>query len=64
MEKRLYLKVISEVPYEIEVVNLSPPPLSFDKNIEGLKRIEIRVERKAFQNHSGQLTVDLTTHTK
>jgi len=62
--KELYLQVISEEPYEVNVVNLSPPPLSYDKNIEDLKRIEIRVDRKAFQGNSGQLIVDLTTQRK
>lgn len=38
--KELYLSIESDLPFEPRIVALSPPPLSYDKNIPGLKRIE------------------------
>ncbi len=37
----LQLRITSSHPYRMKVVKLSPPPLSFDKDIPGLKRIEV-----------------------
>ncbi len=62
--KTLYLNVLSDLSFEVNVVNLSPPPLPYDKNISGLKRIEIQVDRKAFPGFSGEFVVDLTTKKK
>jgi hypothetical protein len=61
--KQLVLKPVFEVPYELNVVDLSPPPLSYDKDIPGLKRIELRVDRDSFPGGTGELIVELSTHT-
>ncbi len=58
--KELYLDIKVDVPFTVNVVELSPPPLSYDKDIPGLKRIEIRLERKAFTGKSGSIVVELT----
>ena len=58
--RELYLEIDVEVPYKVNVVEVSPPPLSFDKDIPGLKRIEIQLERDAFTGDSGVIIVELT----
>ncbi len=55
----LYLQVSSDAPYEIKLVFLSPPPLSYDKDIEGLKRLEIHWLRSDFQDDSAVINVEL-----
>ncbi len=58
--RELYLEIDVEVPYKVNVVEVSPPPLSYDKDIPGLKRIEIQLERGAFTGDSGVIIVELT----
>lgn len=55
----LYLSIPVEVPYEVKVVSLSPPPLSFDKDIEGLKRLEFWWKRENFSGNAATLYVEL-----
>ncbi|MCK5693275.1 MAG: heparinase II/III family protein [Bacteroidales bacterium] len=57
--KILYLRVGSEAPFEVNVISLSPPPLPYDKNIEGLKRLEIHWKRENFKGDTATLTVEL-----
>jgi hypothetical protein len=59
--KQLFLSPVLEVPYEVRVVELSPPPLDYDKNIPGLKRIELRVDRESFPGETGSIVVELST---
>ncbi len=59
-EQQLFLQVLSPEKYEIKVVSLDPPPLSYDKKIENLKRIEVRIAPSAFENDSGEIVVDLS----
>jgi len=56
---RLYLSTGGEPPSEVRVVSLSPPPLSYDKDIEGLKRLEILWQRKSFAGDTARLIVEL-----
>jgi hypothetical protein len=42
--KRLSVKGSGDLPFRVEVVSLSPPPLVYDKDIPGLKRIGFRLE--------------------
>jgi hypothetical protein len=58
--KKLYLDIEVDIPYKVMVRDLSPPPLTYDKDIPGLKRIEIRLEREAFTGNSGSIVVELT----
>ena len=59
--KILYLRVISAAPFEVKEVSLSPPPLTYDKNIEGLKRLEIHWKREDFQGDTATLDIELDT---
>lgn len=56
--KHLLMKVLVDVPFEIGVIDLSPPPLEYDKDIPGLKRIEVRVDRQAFPGDEGEILVE------
>jgi hypothetical protein len=58
--KTLYLYPSDEIQYEAKVVGLSPPPLPYDKNIPGLKRIEIVFLRNSFPGPNGKIVVKLT----
>jgi len=55
----LNLRISSEAPFEVKVVSLSPPPLAIDKEIAGLKRIELHWNRAGFSGGSGALTIEL-----
>jgi hypothetical protein len=57
----LYLRITTELPFEVKVVSLSPPPLAYDKNMEGLKRLEIQWKRTDFKSNSATLDVELET---
>ena len=57
--EQLYLFVLSDLPYDAKAVSLSPPPLSYDKDIEGLKRLDIVFERNDFQGKSGKIEVEI-----
>jgi hypothetical protein len=58
-DRRLNILPDRGAPYTIRVVELSPPPLPYDKDIPGLKRIEIRWERNDFPGERAEITVDL-----
>ncbi|MCD4710727.1 MAG: hypothetical protein K8R52_07780, partial [Bacteroidales bacterium] len=55
----LYLRISSAAPFEVKVVSLSPPPLTYDKNIKGLKRLEIHWKRGDFQGDSATINVEI-----
>jgi hypothetical protein len=55
----LHLHVSSEAPYHIRVVSLDPPPLTYDKRIEDLKRLEVSWDRGDFPGDRAVLLVDL-----
>ncbi len=55
----LYLRISSAAPFELKVVSLSPPPLPYDKDIDGLKRLEIHWKRGDFQGDSAILDIEL-----
>ena len=46
--RELYLNLKSDLPHETRVVDLSPPPLPYDRDIPGLKRIELCFDRETF----------------
>ena len=56
---KLYLSVAGDIPHDVTVVSLSPPPLSYDKDIEGLKRLEIHWLREDFTGQEATLIVEL-----
>lgn len=57
--KKLYLYLRSDQPLEARVIELSPPPLRYDKDIPDLKRIELSFDRAAL-DHSSVILVELT----
>ncbi len=50
--KKLNLYLRSDQPLKVRVIELSPPPLSYDKDIPGLKRIELMFDRAALDQSS------------
>ncbi len=56
---KIYLRIQSGAPYEVKIVSLYPPPLPYDKEIEGLKRLEIHWKREAFPGDKAILNVEL-----
>jgi len=58
--KTLYIRMQGDIPHEVNIVNLSPPPLAYDKDIPGLKRIEFRIRGEALQGLTG-FAVELTS---
>jgi hypothetical protein len=41
--KELKLEILEPSNLSVSVVSVDPPPLSYDKRIEGLKRVEIQI---------------------
>jgi hypothetical protein len=37
----------SDMDFDVKVIDLSPPPLTYDKDIPGLKRIVYRIGKEA-----------------
>ncbi len=58
--KILNLAVLSTTNFELKVIALDPPPLSIDKRIKNLKRIEISVSGDALKEKKGSIKVRLS----
>lgn len=58
--KELKLENLSLPELTVSVVSLYPAPLKLDRQIEGLKRIEIRVPAYLFESGKGQIKVRLS----
>jgi arylsulfatase A-like enzyme len=58
--EQLALNVSASAPCSIDVVGLCPPPLPYDKEIPGLKRLEVRFDRSDFPGNSGEILVELS----
>lgn len=58
--KTLKLEILSNPGLSVSVISLDPPPLSLDKTIENLKRIEIRVPAWTVTNRNGAIKVRLS----
>lgn len=58
--KNLRLRINSHPDILPTVVSLSPPPLELDRNIPGLKRIELRIPAYLFPDRQGNIRVLLT----
>jgi hypothetical protein len=61
-ENDLAIYILTGAPAEINVVELDPPPLAYDKRIPGLKRIEITWQRDAFNGPVAELTIELNSN--
>jgi len=58
-EHQLKIKTLDELPYETKIIELSPPPLAYDKDIKNLKRIEIKFKREDFEKDRATIKVVL-----
>lgn len=58
--KELKLEILAPRKINISVVSLDPAPLKFDRQIEGLKRIELRIPAWTFNSKEGKIRVRLT----
>ena len=56
-EKRIRLEIQNPEDFEVQIVSLSPPPLSYDKNMEALKRIDIVFNRKDFATNQASINI-------
>ncbi|WP_277485842.1 heparinase II/III domain-containing protein [Catalinimonas alkaloidigena] len=58
--KQLKLENISHPELGLSIISLDPPPLELDRNIENLKRLEIRMPAYLFPENEGKLQVRLS----
>ncbi|CAN5325513.1 hypothetical protein BH23BAC1_BH23BAC1_51780 [soil metagenome] len=57
--KQLKLENLSHPELSVSIISLDPPPLKLDRNIENLKRIEIRLPAYLFPEGEGLVRVKL-----
>lgn len=58
--KQLKLDILSHPRVSFSVISLDPPPLKLDRQIENLKRVEIRLPAYLFPEKEGKLIVRLS----
>jgi hypothetical protein len=58
--KKLKINNLSHPNVSFSVVSLYPAPLQLDRQMEGLKRLEIRIPAYLFENGKGKIAVQLT----
>ena len=58
--KQLKVEILSHPGLFFSVIMLDPPPLELDRNIKGLKRLEIRYPAYLFPNRKGRIKVRLS----
>ena len=58
--KTLKLEILSKPDLSVSVISLDPPPLSIDRTIENLKRIEIRIPAWIVENGKMNLKIRLS----
>jgi hypothetical protein len=58
--KKLKLDILSPRGVNVSLISLDPPPLKLDRQIEALKRIEIRIPAWIFEDRSGRIAVRLS----
>ncbi|MGN6164501.1 MAG: hypothetical protein ACTHOF_08170 [Flavisolibacter sp.] len=59
--KQLNLKIISPRQVQVGMVSLDPPPLKIDREIEGMKRIEIKIPANVFGDKKATIKVQLSS---
>ena len=59
--KQLNLKIISPQSVSVTTVSLDPPPLKIDREIQGMKRIEIRMPASLFADKKATIKVRLSS---
>jgi hypothetical protein len=58
--KRLKVENLSHPNFTFSVISLDPPPFEFDKNIENLKRLELRVPAWTVENSKETIKIRLS----
>lgn len=58
--KELNLEILSPEGLNVSVVSMDPPPLELDRQIDNLKRIEIRIPAWYFEGPEGDIRVRLS----
>lgn len=58
--KELSLEILAPDNAGVSVVSLDPPPLEIDRQIDDLKRVEIRVPASTFDGREGEIRVRLS----
>ena len=58
--KQLRLENLSHPDIDVSVISLDPAPLALDKQIEGLKRIEIRIPAWTVEGDKTKISVRLS----
>ena len=58
--KQLKMEILAPAHIQVSVISLDPPPLKLDRQIDNLKRIEIRVPAYIFQDGKGKISVRLS----
>ena len=58
--KKLILENQSHPDLDVSIVSLYPAPLKFDKQIEGLKRLEIRIPTWTIEGNKTKIKVRLS----
>lgn len=58
--KEINLSILTPEAMEVSIISLNPSPLSIDKQIKGLKRIEIRVPAWYLKENEGLIRVRLS----
>jgi len=56
--KEFQIRLLSPAGATFTTVTLDPPPLTYDKKINGLKRLEIRIPSDSFANGMGLIKVE------
>jgi hypothetical protein len=51
---------VSHPGFTFSVISLNPPPFKFDKNIENLKRLELRIPAWTVENGKTNIKVRLS----
>ncbi len=57
--KELLITPLLALPFRVEVEALSPPPLPYDKDIPGLKRVVFHFRRADFPGSEGEIVVSI-----
>ena len=58
--KQIEIQNLSHPDFTLSVVSLDPPPLELDRNIENLKRVELRIPAWTFEGQKGHIKMRLT----
>jgi hypothetical protein len=55
------MKIISTDNVSVSIISLDPPPLSLDRKIDNLKKIEIIIPSYLWKDKTGSIKVELSS---